>query len=111
MVASRGIWAITSQAIGIKDVDPSEVLRVVRFSSKKTDGRVEGERAIVAEVTAEEEWKHQLFEFLTQKLNSAAFERLVQRLLREPGFTQVEVTRVVEMVELTAEVLPEFTAC
>jgi len=29
---------------------------------------------------------------LTQKLSPAAFERLVQRLLRESGFTQVEVT-------------------
>ena len=29
---------------------------------------------------------------LTQKLSPSAFERLVQRVLRESGFTQVEVT-------------------
>jgi restriction system protein len=44
-----------------------------------------------AEVS-EEEWKQKLHAILTQKLTPAGFERLVQRLLRESGFTQVEVT-------------------
>src|SRR6059036_3229119 len=41
---------------------------------------------------SQEEWKQKLHAILTQKLAPAAFERLVQRLLRESGFTQVEVT-------------------
>ena len=40
----------------------------------------------------EEAWKRELHAILTQKLSPAAFERLVQRVLRESGFTQVEVT-------------------
>lgn len=38
------------------------------------------------------DWQDQLVNFLTDKLNPAAFERLVQRILRETGFAQVEVT-------------------
>jgi restriction system protein len=44
------------------------------------------------EVSQEQEWKEKLYAILTQKLTPAAFERLVQRLLRESGFTHVEVT-------------------
>ena len=43
------------------------------------------------EVAAEEEWKEKLHRLLTRSLSPAAFERLVQRLLRESGFSQVEV--------------------
>lgn len=38
------------------------------------------------------DWTEQLVTVLTEKLNPAAFERLVQRILRETGFAQVEVT-------------------
>jgi restriction system protein len=44
------------------------------------------------EIPYEKEWKQQLHALLTQKLSPAAFERLVQRVLRESGFTHVEVT-------------------
>src|SRR5262245_62553844 len=40
----------------------------------------------------EEAWKRELHSVLTLKLSPAAFEKLVQRVLRESGFTQVEVT-------------------
>jgi len=39
----------------------------------------------------EDGWRQKLNGILT-KLNPAAFERLAQRMLRELGFTQVEVT-------------------
>src|SRR6185437_4864092 len=38
------------------------------------------------------EWRAELYRVLTTDLAPAAFERLVQRLLRESGFVQVEVT-------------------
>ena len=38
------------------------------------------------------EWRERLHHILTKKLEPAAFERLAQRLLRESGFVQVEVT-------------------
>ncbi len=44
------------------------------------------------DVPEEEAWKQTLHVLLTQKLSPAGFEKLVQRVLRESGFTQVEVT-------------------
>lgn len=38
------------------------------------------------------DWKENLLNILIEKLSPAAFERLVQRLLREAGFSHVEVT-------------------
>ena len=46
----------------------------------------------LAESIEESSWKQQLSIVLTQKLDPSAFERLIQRLLRESGFVQVEVT-------------------
>jgi restriction system protein len=40
----------------------------------------------------EESWKSKLLKILIDKLNPSAFERLIQRFLREKGFSQVEVT-------------------
>ena len=37
-------------------------------------------------------WRGELHNVLTKKLSADAFERLIQRLLRESGFIQVEVT-------------------
>lgn len=90
--STRGIWALTSKASGLAQVDRAEVLRVVRAQTKKIDGKAEAETTIAAEVSGEEEWKQKLFSLLTKKVDLSAFERLVQRLLRESGFTQVEVT-------------------
>lgn len=46
----------------------------------------------LVESIEESSWKQQLSIVLTQKLDPSAFERLIQRLLRESGFVQVEVT-------------------
>ena len=43
--------------------------------------------------TAEaQDWKEELYYLLTKEISADAFERLTQRLLRESGFVQVEVT-------------------
>jgi len=39
-----------------------------------------------------QDWREELYRLLTKELSPDAFERLVQRLLRESGFVQVEVT-------------------
>jgi len=51
----------------------------------------EGASAAIAEVEAEFSWKQQVLDTLLA-MPPDAFERLSQRLLRECGFTQVEVT-------------------
>jgi len=88
----RGVWALTSKASGLERVNPAEVVKYVRAAAKKNDVITDSEESAVQEVATEEAWKQKLYQILTEKLSPSAFERLVQRLLRESGFTQVEVT-------------------
>src|ERR1035437_493897 len=95
--SSRGIWSLNQNAKESGKVDPHKVVQFVRALDKKEKGSKNSEVVAdvvpIAEVSEEqEEWKHKLHIVLTQNLAPAAFERLVQRVLRESGFTQVEVT-------------------
>ncbi len=89
--SSRGIWSLSAKAKDIEKVNPQEVVKFVR-------GGVKGEADSLEETTSpqdsspELDWRQRLHGILTRKLSPAAFERLVQRVLREAGFTQVEVT-------------------
>ena len=96
--SSRGIWTLTQKAKDEKEVTPSKVLKYVREldknepiqEKKKADARIE-----LADNEAPEEakaWREELHHLLTQEISPDAFERLTQRLLRESGFVQVEVT-------------------
>ncbi|MEZ4884490.1 MAG: restriction endonuclease [Chitinophagales bacterium] len=96
--SSRGIWAIIDAEIDIKNLTSNEIVRAVRASSKKKlsenkplkdHKKVENE--IEEDLEEEIEWKEELLDVL-QNIDPSAFERLCQRLLRESGFTQVEVT-------------------
>ncbi len=96
--SSRGIWTLTPKAKEQKEVAPSKVLKYVRAldkaepnqKKKKLDNNIE-----LTENEAPEEtkiWREELHHLLTQEISPDAFERLTQRLLRESGFVQVEVT-------------------
>lgn len=98
--SARGVWSLTAQGRAVEEIDPQEVLKKVRSQDKKyalkgivpdADGS-QAQQIAPSEVAAEETWKQRLFKVLTQSLAPDAFERLVQRILRESGFVQVEVT-------------------
>jgi restriction system protein len=88
--SSRGIWSLTPKAKDIQSVDPSEVVRTVRAMDKKSDDMIASPESLDSPQILD--WRQRLHSILTHKLTPTAFERLVQRLLREAGFTQVEVT-------------------
>lgn len=90
----RGVWALTPKAKGLERVDAKEVVRTVtsQLRSEKERQGSTTESAETEEAPNGEGWKEKLHILLTQKLSPASFERLVQRLLREAGFVQVEVT-------------------
>ncbi len=91
--SSRGIWALTEKARTNPVFSPLEVVTYVRGLDKPQQNNQEllTNDALV-EAIEESSWKQQLSIVLTQKLDPSAFERLIQRLLRESGFIQVEVT-------------------
>jgi len=85
--SSRGVWALTTKGSKIDNLDTKEVVKTVRAQLKKEREDSEGDEEPADEIT----WRDELLETLL-KMSPSAFERLVQRMLRESGFTQVEVT-------------------
>lgn len=85
--SSRGVWALTPQGSKIDTVDSKDVIKTVRAQIKKERDDNDGDDEPTGEIT----WRDELLEVLL-KIPPSAFERLIQRMLRESGFTQVEVT-------------------
>ncbi len=89
--SSRGVWALTSKGRQIDKVNEKTVRRYVLDQLKQA-------RAAQVNETVDEDdpeigatWRDELLTTLL-KMSPDAFERLTQRLLRESGFIQVEVT-------------------
>lgn len=76
-------------------INPNEIIKLVR-SLDKTEKPDLPKKNLLHETPREspegEQWREKLSMTLMQKLDPAAFERLTQRILRESGFIQVEVT-------------------
>lgn len=91
---ARGVWALTPRGREIPDDELLGVSARVRKLSGPSRiladvGKLK--QNIEEEVEAEQSWKEQLLALLLT-LAPDAFERLSQRVLRESGFTKVEVT-------------------
>ncbi len=95
--SSRGVWALTPKGVEMGEVDPRAVVRFVREQdARERQGRIASPQVGAIEPRSEPEeetasWRDTLMNTLLSMLPDA-FERLCQRLLRESGFIQVEVT-------------------
>src|SRR5215211_8003983 len=96
--STRGVWALTPKGVDVEEVDPRLVVRSVQEQKRrKREGRTEfsdvDEEQTEPETDEEEiaSWRETLIATLLE-MQPDAFERLCQRLLRESGFIQVEVT-------------------
>jgi restriction system protein len=94
--SQRGVWVIAPDKRGITDFDPQEVVRDVREQHRRNrEERSSEENGPSSEIDVPDEteaWRQTLHRVLTEIVDPAAFERLIQRLLRESGFIHVEVT-------------------
>jgi restriction system protein len=88
--SSRGVWSLTAKGKEIGQVDPMAVKRFVR-AQQHAQRESEAEDDPEEEPGEEVSWKEELLKELL-RMDPSAFERLVQRVLRESGFIQVEVT-------------------
>jgi restriction system protein len=86
--SSRGIWSLTQKGSSTEKVTEKEVVRVVREQIKKEKKETSEDEDEPSKKVA---WQEELLDAIL-KLHPSAFERLIQRLLRESGFVQVEVT-------------------
>ncbi|MEX0968577.1 MAG: restriction endonuclease [Bacteroidia bacterium] len=95
--SSRGVWALVDNEIETSRLDPDKIVRSVREKvrnpkpGKSVDQNLLNEKEVSDEIEEEIDWKENLISVLL-KIDPSAFERLCQRLLRESGFIQVEVT-------------------
>lgn len=87
--SSRGVWALTPKGRQTDKVNPQVVRRFVQDQAKQR--RAPSAVDELDETDVQVSWRDELLDTLLQ-MDPSAFERLVQRLLRESGFTQVEVT-------------------
>lgn len=95
--SSRGVWALTAGGQKTKEVNKNEVRRYVSEmhrnkpkKSKGSDGKSTDDGGNILD-DDEKPWEEQLLDCV-RSMPPSAFERLTQRLLRESGFIQVEVT-------------------
>lgn len=91
--SARGVWSLVSTSINLDALDAKEIVRAVRDADKNktaSSGAL-GEPVEAIETLEALAWHQQLHKTLLS-LDPSAFERLAQRLLRESGFIQVQVT-------------------
>lgn len=85
----KGVWALTPEWRKIERVDEKDVVRTVRKRMKQEKEAQILEKPGVPDT--EINWREELIDLLL-KMEPSSFERLIQRVLRESGFIQVEVT-------------------
>jgi restriction system protein len=100
--SARGVWSLVSTTIRPDELDAKAIVKTVKESDRQklsllkqpddsTELDTELETELEKETTNELTWHQQLHQVLLS-LEPSAFERLAQRLLRESGFIQVQVT-------------------
>lgn len=89
--SARGVWSLLSTNVDFEHLDPKEIMKAIRVAKKNEVEALDLSIETTAENSEELQWHQQLHQTLLA-LEPAAFERLVQRLLRESGFIQVQIT-------------------
>lgn len=89
--SARGVWSLAETSINLDNLDAKEIVKAVRDADKNKAASSESSDVGIEEDLSEVAWHEQLHRMLLS-LDPSAFERLAQRLLRESGFIQVQVT-------------------
>jgi len=93
--SERGVWALTAAGQKATSVDARAVVKTVQQKQREARQAKEVKKQTPVEegepARDGRDWRERLLELL-QTMAPAGFERLCQRLLRESGFIEVEVT-------------------
>lgn len=94
--SQRGVWSLTPKGAATTTVKRSEVKQFVKELDQKKNNETKHTRSKDSGRTDEDEvedaWRTEALEVM-KAMDPIAFERLCQRLLRESGFIEVEVTK------------------
>lgn len=88
--SKQGVWTMTAKGAKLLKsgkIDPKEIKKALTKKNDKKDGD-----SSESEEQVKKDWREQVSEIL-HSLDPYAFEKLAQRLLRECGFSDVEVTK------------------
>jgi len=90
--STRGVWALTTEGQKIQKLDKAVVKKAVQALDREiTADVIEDQTVGLTSELKDIGWEDKLLDVL-KSMAPDAFERLCQRLLRESGFIQVEVT-------------------
>jgi restriction system protein len=90
--SERGVWRLTTIGADISDAEIATIPRRVREQDRlRRAQQISEEDVPGGEEVTDISWKDKLLAVLL-KMPTDGFERLCQRILRESGFTKVEVT-------------------
>lgn len=87
--SARGVWALTPTGKAAKSVDSKTINQFVKRLDAEREPSPDGEGADHAPL--ELRWEDEVLDTI-KRISPKSFETLCQRLLRESGFIQVEVT-------------------
>lgn len=104
--SARSVWSITPDYAGVDTLNEKEIVAsIAKKNALKREKKKNGPASAAGEPEDDdpvndsieypeeaEPWREKLAEIL-QSMDPYGFERLAQRVLRESGFSQVEVTR------------------
>jgi restriction system protein len=89
--SGRGVWALTPEGAQADEIDPHEIRRTVQKTHRERRAARVNDDDVISDEDPDD-WESRLLAVLLD-MDPIAFERLCQRLLRESGFIEVEVTK------------------
>ncbi len=91
--SKQGVWALTTKGAALAKQKELDVKEIIHFTNNKNSSdkgcNQDGDTSPLCETKG---WREQITDIL-QNMSPYAFERLAQRLLRECGFSDVDVTK------------------
>lgn len=89
--SKQGVWVLTTKGAALAKQADLDVKEIIRFTNNK-NGANKDKDADSDSFTEPKGWREQITDILLG-MSPYAFEKLAQRLLRECGFSDVEVTK------------------
>ena len=89
--SKQGVWVLTAKGAALAKLADLDVKEIVRFTNNK-NGATKNNGSESDTPTEPKGWREQITD-IPLSMSPYAFEKLAQRLLRECGFSDVEVTK------------------
>lgn len=87
--SKQGVWVLTAKGASLAKQNDLDIKEIVRFTNNKNGSSKNSDSDSLIE---QKSWREQITDILLN-MSPYAFEKLAQRLLRECGFSDVEVTK------------------